>query len=144
VGKLADLVVVSADYLSVPEEDIRTLSSVLTLIGGKIVHADAEFASLATALDDQLELPGSTLLIESYPNPFSTTTTVEFSLSNAGTIRLRLFNTLGQLIETLAQGQYSAGTHLVTVSGADLPGGVYLYQLETSSGLQTGKLLHIR
>lgn len=144
VGKLADLVVVSADYLSVREEDIRTLSSVLTLIGGKIVHAGAEFASLATALDDQFELPGSARLFESYPNPFSTATTIEFSLSNAGTIRLRLFNTLGQLIETLAQGPYSAGTHLVTVSGADLPGGVYLYQLETSSGLQTGTLLHIR
>ena len=44
VGKLADLVVLSDDYLSVPEDEIRTLSSVLTLIDGRIVHAAAEFS----------------------------------------------------------------------------------------------------
>lgn len=43
VGKLADLVVLSDDYLSVPEDEIRALSSVLTIIDGKIVHAAAEF-----------------------------------------------------------------------------------------------------
>ena len=46
VGKLADLVVLSDDYLSVAEEEIRTLSSVLTIIGGEIVHASAEFSGL--------------------------------------------------------------------------------------------------
>ena len=46
VGKLADLAVISDDYLSVAEEEIRTLSSVLTLIGGEIVHAAAEFSDL--------------------------------------------------------------------------------------------------
>ena len=46
VGKLADLVVLSDDYLSVAEDEIRTLSSVLTIIGGEIVHAVAEFSGL--------------------------------------------------------------------------------------------------
>ena len=46
VGKLADLVVLSDDYLSVAEAEIRTLSSVLTIIGGEIVHAAAEFSGL--------------------------------------------------------------------------------------------------
>ena len=39
-GKLADLVVLSEDYLTLPEEQIRTLHSVLTVVGGKIVHED--------------------------------------------------------------------------------------------------------
>ena len=39
-GKLADLVVLSEDYLTVPEEKIRTLQSVLTVVGGKIVHEE--------------------------------------------------------------------------------------------------------
>ena len=46
VGKLGDLVVLSDDYLSVPEDEIRTLRSVLTLIGGEVVHGAAEFANL--------------------------------------------------------------------------------------------------
>jgi predicted amidohydrolase YtcJ len=48
-GQLADLAVLSADYFSVPEEEIKRLESVLTLIGGKAVHAAAEFRELAPA-----------------------------------------------------------------------------------------------
>jgi predicted amidohydrolase YtcJ len=50
VGQLADLVVLSADYLSVPEDEIAHLSSVLTLLGGKIVHGAGDFAELAPPL----------------------------------------------------------------------------------------------
>jgi len=43
-------VVLSADYLSVPEDEIAHLSSVLTLLGGKIVHGAGDFAELAPPL----------------------------------------------------------------------------------------------
>jgi hypothetical protein len=46
-GQLADLAVLSADYFSVPEEEIKRLESVLTLVGGKPVYAAAEFAALS-------------------------------------------------------------------------------------------------
>jgi predicted amidohydrolase YtcJ len=46
-GQLADLVAISDDYFSVPEEQIKSLESVLTVAGGKIVHATEEFASHA-------------------------------------------------------------------------------------------------
>ena len=49
VGKLADLAVLSDDYLTVPEDELRALRSVLTVIGGRVVHAEAEFAELAVA-----------------------------------------------------------------------------------------------
>jgi predicted amidohydrolase YtcJ len=46
-GQLADLAVLSADYFSIPEEDIKQLESVLTIVGGKVVYASEEFSSLA-------------------------------------------------------------------------------------------------
>jgi predicted amidohydrolase YtcJ len=46
-GQLADLAVLSADYFSIPEEEIKRLESVLTIVGGKIVYAAQEFAKLA-------------------------------------------------------------------------------------------------
>jgi predicted amidohydrolase YtcJ len=49
VGQLADLAVLSADYFSVPEEQIKLLESVLTIVGGKIVHAAERFAKHAPA-----------------------------------------------------------------------------------------------
>jgi hypothetical protein len=46
-GQLADLAVLSADYFSIPEEEIKRLESVLTLVGGKVVYGTGEFARLA-------------------------------------------------------------------------------------------------
>src|SRR5260370_1943822 len=49
-GQLADLAVLSADYFSVPEEEIKHLESVLTVVGGKPVYAAEEFSNLAPPL----------------------------------------------------------------------------------------------
>jgi predicted amidohydrolase YtcJ len=46
-GQLADLAVLSADYFSIPDEEIKHLESVLTIVGGKIVYATEEFSNLA-------------------------------------------------------------------------------------------------
>src|SRR6266849_323897 len=47
LGQLADLSVLSADYFSIPEDEIKRLESVLTIVGGKIVYANEPFAKLA-------------------------------------------------------------------------------------------------
>src|SRR5262249_58739119 len=46
-GKLADLAVLSADYFSIPEEEIKRIESVLTVVGGKVVYGAGEFERLA-------------------------------------------------------------------------------------------------
>jgi hypothetical protein len=46
-GQFADLAVLSADYFCIPEEEIKRLESVLTMVGGRVVYAAAEFAQLA-------------------------------------------------------------------------------------------------
>ena len=42
-GQMADLAVLSADYFSVPEDEIRRIESVLTVVGGKVVYGAGEF-----------------------------------------------------------------------------------------------------
>jgi predicted amidohydrolase YtcJ len=46
-GQLADFAILSADYFSVPEEDIRRIESILTVLGGEIVYAAKPFEALA-------------------------------------------------------------------------------------------------
>jgi len=46
VGKLADLAVLSDDYLTVPLDEIGHIESVLTLLGGEVVYASGDFAPL--------------------------------------------------------------------------------------------------
>jgi len=49
-GQLADLAVLSADYLAVPEEEIKGIEAVLTIMGGRIVHGSGDFVTLAPPL----------------------------------------------------------------------------------------------
>jgi hypothetical protein len=49
-GKHADLAVLSKDFFSVPEDEIRSIESVLTVVGGRIVHGQGDFAPLAPPL----------------------------------------------------------------------------------------------
>lgn len=46
VGQLADLAVLSKDYFTVPDEEIKNIVSILTLVGGNVVHASDEFSDL--------------------------------------------------------------------------------------------------
>ncbi|MEL1264027.1 amidohydrolase [Pseudoxanthomonas putridarboris] len=50
VGQLADASLLSADFFAVPESDIPDITSVLTVVGGRIVHGDGPYASLAPTL----------------------------------------------------------------------------------------------
>ena len=49
LGQLADLAVLSADYFAVPEEEIKRIESVLTIVGGKVVYSAKEFSNLTPA-----------------------------------------------------------------------------------------------
>jgi predicted amidohydrolase YtcJ len=46
-GQFADMAVLSADYFSVPEAEIKAIESVLTVVGGRVVYGSGEFAGLA-------------------------------------------------------------------------------------------------
>jgi predicted amidohydrolase YtcJ len=50
VGQLADFAVLDRDYFACPQEEIRDITAVLTVVGGRIVHGAAEFARLAPPL----------------------------------------------------------------------------------------------
>ena len=46
VGRLADLIVLSDDYFRVPVDEIRTLTSVLTMVGGRVVYGEGRYEQL--------------------------------------------------------------------------------------------------
>lgn len=54
VGELADLALLSADYFAVPEHEIVHIESVLTVLGGRVVHGAGSFADLAPKLPPAL------------------------------------------------------------------------------------------
>jgi hypothetical protein len=77
----------------------------------------------------------SGLQMTSSPNPFNTSTVASYKLQVASYVSLKVYDTAGRLVATLAEGWRDAGEHHTTFDGAKLASGVYLARLETTSGL---------
>jgi len=80
-------------------------------------------------------LPVVTRLYQNHPNPFNPTTTISFDLVNAGKVTLNIYNIKGELVRTLASGNYPAGKHNLIWNGRDdngktISSGVYFYHLK--------------
>lgn len=73
------------------------------------------------------------ILEQNYPNPFNPTTTIEFFLPRADVVTLKIFNILGEEIETLISKKLPAGKHKYQWDASRIPSGVYLYRLSVKS-----------
>jgi hypothetical protein len=88
-------------------------------------------------------------LLPSVPNPFNRTTAISYQLAKPGKVSLKVYNTLGQLVRTLEDGEKQAGHHRAIWDGKDQSGqkaanGVYLYRLEAGEFGQTRKMTLVR
>ncbi|MGO3128257.1 MAG: amidohydrolase [Luteimonas sp.] len=70
-GQYADMALLSADYLSIPEQDIRHIESVLTVTGGDVVYGAGEYETLAPPLEPILPAWSPIRLFGGYQNPKS-------------------------------------------------------------------------
>jgi hypothetical protein len=83
-------------------------------------------------------------LYQNYPNPFNPSTTIRFGLPHTSPVQLSIFNTLGQRVATLVEGEMEAGYHNVTFYASDLSSGVYFYRMTAGSYIKTRTLLFVR
>jgi hypothetical protein len=88
-------------------------------------------------------------LEQNYPNPFNPETTIRYQIHKPGTVKLEIYNLLGQIVRTLVDQSQNAGEHLASWDGRDDAGrevssGVYLYRLKSGDLLATRKLALIR
>jgi exonuclease III len=78
-----------------------------------------------TSIEPTSVLPNA-FAIKAYPNPFNPTTTVQFSLQEAASLRYQVVNVLGQIVlESSLFTNYSSGTHQIPLNLANYPSGVY-------------------
>ncbi len=82
--------------------------------------------------------------ISNYPNPFNPTTTIEFSIHNDSIVELTIFNIKGQIIKTLADNDFTKGSHSIIWNGVDdsykpVSSGIYLYKLNVNGKTEAVK-----
>ena len=89
------------------------------------------------SVDDEViaTLPKKFELEQNYPNPFNPETSINYAIPQDASVRLTVYNVLGQKIATLVDEQKSSGVHTVKWNGANDNGnqvasGLYFYRLE--------------
>lgn len=65
-----------------------------------------------------------------YPNPFRGETTITYNLPENGTVKLKVYNTIGELVSELVNEVQESGKHSVTYAPKNLPVGMYTFKLE--------------
>ncbi|MGM0506341.1 MAG: T9SS type A sorting domain-containing protein, partial [Bacteroidota bacterium] len=79
-------------------------------------------------------------LLQNYPNPFTTETTIEFSLPEQVEIRLSVHDLLGREVQVLSQGTLPSGVHRIPFDGQGLASGIYFYRLVLPDEVKTRRM----
>ncbi|MFH1195560.1 MAG: T9SS type A sorting domain-containing protein [bacterium] len=152
-----DLVENLGFYRSYSEFDFGTSSTILkgALING-ILYGDT---TIVVGVRDNFSnsIPTNYFLSQNYPNPFNPSTKIKFTIpllspfnkggndfSRGGFVTLIIYDILGREITTLVNEYKSPGTYEVEFDGANLPSGVYFYQLKCGNFTETKKLVLIK
>ena len=90
---------------------------------------------------DFTKFPEEITLSQNYPNPFNPSTKIKFELPKPETVKIEVFNIIGQKIETLLNKPMPAGYHEVEFSGQNLSSGIYLYKIETGAWKDVKKMI---
>jgi len=89
-------------------------------------------------------LPVESALDQNYPNPFNPTTRIDYSVSSATQVVLKVYDVLGREVMTLVDERQTSGSHSVNLDAKGLSSGVYLYRLQVGDFIQTRKMVLMR
>ncbi|MBN1351145.1 PQQ-binding-like beta-propeller repeat protein [candidate division KSB1 bacterium] len=97
---------------------------------------------------DQLS-PDTYALSQNYPNPFNSQTQIRYSLLKPAHVKIKIYNSRGQLIRTLANRNHQPGTYQLNWNGLDDSGmevasGVYAYRIEADDFARSYRMLFIK
>lgn len=84
------------------------------------------------------------ILNQNYPNPFNPSTTISYTLADAGFATIRVYDMLGRVVATLLSQDMPAGTHSVNFDASQLGSGVYLYELSAGNVRLTNKMTLVK
>ena len=107
-----------------------------------------EFSTGTTGVQETNIIEKSFSLAQNYPNPFNPSTNISFELPVSGMVSLKIYNTLGQEVQSLIDRQYQAGSYTVSwepssVNGG-LPSGVYFYKLQAGKFNEVRKMVYVK
>ena len=86
------------------------------------------------------EVPAGFSVAQNSPNPFNPTTTINFTIAEAGNVTIDVFNVAGQKVDTVANEFISSGNHSVVWDASGFSAGVYFYTVKSGDFTKTMKM----
>jgi len=132
--------------------DLRNLFSLITTSIPVTVAVEARLVTggiIRGTLDVTVTGTQRALASSVSPNPLNPQATLTFLTTKPGFTRVKLFDLIGRLVQTIDQTYSAAGYHEVLIdgygtSGEQLPSGVYFYRIESAEGSSTGRFVILR
>lgn len=87
------------------------------------------------------DVPAEYLLTQNYPNPFNPSTKIRYSVPQSSNVKIKVFNILGNEIESLVNEEKPFGTYEITWYAKDLPSGIYFYKITAGNFIETKKMI---
>ncbi len=109
-------------------------------VGSYFIVDDLSFSGI-TAVDGPSQTPEKFALEQNYPNPFNPSTSINFTLSTASFVSLKVFDVLGREVGTLVSEELPQGSYTRQWDASGQPGGVYLCRLQAGDLTTTRKLV---
>jgi len=89
-------------------------------------------------------LPTEFVLFQNYPNPFNPITTIKYSIPGNEYVSLKIYDTLGNEIATLVNGQKEPGNYNLNFDASNFASGVYIYRLKAGNFNSVKKLIIVK
>ncbi len=103
------------------------------------------YAPTVPVISISSEVPDKYDLLQNYPNPFNPETNIRFALPEKSVVTMKVYNILGQLVETLIDNKrLDVGTHMMSFNGSRLASGIYFYTIETEKYTQTKRMVLLK
>ena len=99
---------------------------------------------LAVSIINDISSPNTMRLYNSHPNPFNSSTTVQFRIPQNSHLTLDILDINGQIVEKLFSGNLEKGSHSVTWNPPHISSGLYFMVLQSNKQVMTNKLLYIK
>jgi hypothetical protein len=109
------------------------------------VEIDSLYNEGVTSVDEiNFIIPHTFELYQNYPNPFNPSTTIEYQIPEISFVTLKVYDVLGNEIETLINEEKPIGTHTIEFDATNLPSGIYFYKLQIPNFTQTKKMILLK
>jgi hypothetical protein len=111
-----------------------------------ILHTllDSMHVSVINGDDHGVILPKTPKLLQNYPNPFNAQTSIQYWLAKKTSVKVLIYNILGQRMATLEPGIQTSGLHNLIWDARDLSSGIYFARLETGDYAKSIKMVLLR